>query len=150
MRKKPFSLDERDVDIVRKICTVLYFVTIYSLVGVVLYREYVLHQEIREFEDIAIIMTFNVLVFLGALLYIGGGVNPRKIKLRYILAGYGGFVLLGFGFTIFRYTVLLGQELTLKEVLDYFFTVVKVSGLLVLVWGVLAYLGSRRIEKQIE
>lgn len=150
MSKNPFNLDERDVAIVRRISTILYFITVYALVGVLLYREFVLHQAIEEFQDIAIITTFNVIVFLGALLFTSGGINPRKIKLRWIIAGYLGFVLIGFVFTIFKDTILLGQELSLTQVVDYFLTVLKVSGLLALVWGLLAYLGSRRVDKQIE
>ncbi len=150
MKKGPFRLDERDLDILRRICTTMYIITMYALMGVQLYRQFVLHQAIEEHEDIAVIIAFNVIVFLGSLLYIRGGVDRRKMKLRWVLAGYGGFVLLGFAFTVFKYRILLGQELGLTQVVDYFFTVVKVSGLLALVLGLLVYLGSRRIEKQIE
>jgi hypothetical protein len=150
MKKGLFRLDERDLDILRRICTTMYIITVYALMGAQLYRQFVLHQAIEEHEDIAVIIVFNVIVFLGSLLYISGGVDPRKIKLRWIMAGYVGFVLLGFAFTVFKYRILLGQELGLTQVVDYFFTVVKVSGLLALVLGLLAYLGSRRVEKQIE
>jgi hypothetical protein len=149
-KKGSLNLDERDINIVRKICTTLYLITLYSLIGVQLYRQFVLHQAIEEHEDIAIIIAFNVVVFLGSLLYISGGVNPQKVKLRRIIAGYVGFVLIGFIFTVFKYTILLGQELSLMQVVNYFFTVLKVSGLLAIAWGLLAYLGNRRIEKQIE
>ena len=150
MKKGPFRLDERDLDILRRICTTMYFITMYALMGVQLYRQFVLHQAIAEHEDIAVIIAFNVIVFLGALLYISGGVDPRKMKLRWIMVGYAGFVLLGFAFTVFKYRMLLGQKLGLTQVVDYFFTVVKVSGLLALVLGLLAYLGSRGVEKRIE
>ena len=143
-------MDERDLDIFRKVCTTMYIITIYALIGVQLYRQFVLHQSSEEWNDIAIIMTFNIIVCLGSFLYIGGGINPKKIRLRYIVAGYVGFVLLGFAFTIFKYTILLGQELSLTQVVDYFFTVLEISGILAIAWGLLAYLGSRRIEKQIE
>ena len=150
MKKGPSKLDERDLDILRRICTTMYIITMYALMGVQLYRQFVLHQAIEEHEDIAVIIAFNVIVFLGSLLYISGGVDPRKMKVRWIVAGYAGFVLLGFAFTVFKYRILLGQELGLTQVLDYFFTVVKVSGLLALPLGLIAYLGSRRVEKQIE
>jgi len=148
--KRPLNLDERDINIVHKICTTLYLITLYSLIGAQLYRQFVLHQAIEEHEDIAIIIAFNVIVFLGSLLYISGAVDPQKVKLRWIVAGYVGFVLLGFTFTIFKYTIFLGQELSLRQVANYFFTVLKISGLLAIAWGLLAYLGSRRIERQIE
>jgi hypothetical protein len=148
--KKPFNFDEREMNIFRKICTTLYFLTLYSLMGIQLYRQFVLHQPHQEWDDIAILITFNVVVLLGSVLYLSGGIEPKRIKLRYIIAGYVGFVLLGFAFTIFKYTILLRQELSLAQVLEYLFTVIKISGLLVLAWGLLAYLGNRRVEKQIE
>jgi len=150
MSKRYFIFDEREVTTFLKLCTILYIITLFSLMIMQLYRQFVLEQPQREWNDIAMVITVNVLVILGSVLYLTGSVNPKKIKLRYILAGYGGFVLIGFLFTIFKYTVLLGEDLTLKQVADYFWTVLVISGILVLVWGLLAYLGSRRIEKQIE
>ncbi|MFC1713102.1 hypothetical protein ACFL6S_05510 [Candidatus Poribacteria bacterium] len=150
MSRNKFNLDERTVKTILKICAILYFITIYSLIGVMSYRQYILHQAVRQFEDIAIIVTFNVLVMIGSALYFVGGVTIKKTKLRWIIPGYVGFVLMGFAFTIFRYTVLLDQKLGLNQVVGYFFTVLKVTGLLVIVWCLLAYLGNRRIEKQIE
>jgi hypothetical protein len=152
MRKNPFKfkVDERDLNNLHKVCTILYIITIYSLMGVISYRQFVLHQPHEEWDDIAIIMTVNVIVFIGSLLYIGGSINPKKIKLRKLIAGYIGFVLFGLVFTIFKYTVLLGQELSLVQVWDYFLTILKITGILAIVLGILAYLGSRRIEKQIE
>jgi hypothetical protein len=150
MGQRPFNLDERDRDIFRKVCTTMYIITIYALMGVLLYQQFVLHQPTEEWSDIANITVFNVIVCIGSLLYLGGNVDPRKIKPAYILAGYAGFVLIGLAFTIFKYTILLGQELGLVQVVDYFFTVLKVSGVLVIGWGILAYFGSKRIEKQIE
>jgi len=150
MSKRYFIFDEREVTTFLKLCTILYIITLFSLMIMQLYRQFVLEQPQREWNDIAMVITVNVLVILGSVLYLTGSVNPKKIKLRYILAGYGGFVLIGFLFTIFKYTALLGEDLTLKQVVDYFWTVLVISGILVLVWGLLAYLGSRRIEKQIE
>ena len=150
MGRNRFRIDERDADVFRRVCTVMYIGTIYALMGVVTYRQFVLDQPQEQWNDIAMIMTINVVVCLGALLYIGGGVSLKRIKLRYIILGYVGFVLLGFAFTVFKYTVLLGDDLSLNQVLDYLLLVAKISGLLLLGWGILAYLGNRRIEKQIE
>lgn len=150
MSKRFFIFDEREMTMFFKICTTMYIITLFSLMIMQFYRQFVLEQPQHEWNDIAIVMTVNVLVMLGSVLYLTGSINPKKIKLRYILAGYGGFVLFGFLFTIFKYTVLLGEDLTLEQVVDYFWTVLIISGILVLVWGLLAYLGSRRIEKQIE
>lgn len=150
MNKGPFRLDEREMNVFRSICTTLYFITLYSLIGIQMYRQFALGQPQQEWNDIAMLIAVNVIVLLGSALFLSGAINPRKVKLSYIIAGYLGFVLLGFTFTIFKYTVLLDQGLTLRRIADYFFTVLKISGILVLVWGILAYLGSRRLEKQIE
>jgi hypothetical protein len=149
MSRARLNLDERSMGIVRKISTALYIITIYSLIGVQLYRQFVLHQPTENWEDIAVIITFNVVVWLGSLLYLSGIVNPKNINLRYLLAGYLGFILLGFVFTVFKYNVLESQPLSMEQVLDYLLIVVKVSGGLAIGWGVLAYLGSRRLEKEI-
>ena len=150
MRKTFFSFDERVMDTFYKICAVMYGVTLFALMGIQLYRQFGLQQTQQEWEDIAILLTINVIVLLGSVLYLTGAVDPKRIKPAYVIAGYIGFVLLGLAFTIVKYSVFLGQELSLAQVWDYLLIVIKVSGMLALVWGVLAYLGSRRIEKQIE
>jgi hypothetical protein len=150
MNKKPFVLDEREKNIFYKICTALYLFTLFALSGIQLYRQFALHQPNEEWDDIAILLSLNVVVLLGCVLYFLGGFNLKKIKPAYLLAGYAGFVLIGFLFTVFKYTVLLGHVIGPAQVMDYFVTVIEVSGLLVLAWGLLAYIGSRRIEKEID
>lgn len=150
MRNKNLKLDERDLVVFRKVCTVLYLITLYSMIGVLLYRQFVLHQPNSEWNDIAILVTINVFAFLGALLFIGGGVRLQNIKVRHLVFGFAGFVAIGFAFTLFKYGVLLGQELKLGEVWGYLYLIVRISALIALGLGVLAYLGNRRIERQIE
>jgi len=127
----------------------MYLITIFSLIVIQLYRQFVLHQPQEAWNDIAMLLTANILVLLGLTLYLTGGINPRKIKLRYLLIGYALFILVGFLFTIFKYAVLLGQDINLAQVWDILSTVVIISGILVLALGLLAYLGNRRIDKQI-
>lgn len=127
----------------------MYLLTIFSLVVIQLYRQFVLHQPQEAWNDIAMLLTVNILVLLGLTLYLTGGINPRKIRLRYLLAGYALFVLVGFLFTIFKYAVLLDQDINLAQVWGYLSTVVIISGILVLALGLLAYIGNRRIDKQI-
>jgi hypothetical protein len=150
MTKKSFKLDERDLNNFRKICTTLYLITIYSLIGILSYRQFVLNQPNEEWNDIAILLTINILATLGAYLYFTGGVDIRKFKLRHMLIGFAGFVVVGLAFTIIKYAVILGQSISWVDVWDYLWIVVKISGLLALGLGLLAYLGSRRIEKRIE
>jgi hypothetical protein len=120
------------------------------LIGFQLYRQFVLDQPSEEWNDIALIISFNVIVWIGSLLYLSGVVNPKVIKLRYIIIGFTGFVLLGFAFTIFKYSVLLDQTLSMRQIFDYFLTVLKISATLVVFLGLLALLGNRRIEKRIK
>lgn len=149
MGQKPFKLDERDRNNFLKVCTTLYIITIYALMGVVSYRQFVLGQPHQEWDDIALIMTINIIVCIGAFLYISGGGSLRKIKLWHLVVSYGIFLLIGFGFTIYKYAVLLGQTLSREQIWGFFFTDLKISGILALALGALAYLGNRRIEKQI-
>lgn len=150
MTKKPFKLDERDLNIFRKICTTLYLITIYTLIGIVSYRQFVLHQPNEEWNDIAILLTMNILALLGAYFYSTGVVDFRKLKLHHVLIGFIAFVLFGLAFTIIKYAVILGQDLSWGDVWTSLWIVVKISGLLALGLGLLAYLGNRRIEKQLE
>jgi hypothetical protein len=149
MAKTPFNFDEREVHTFQRICTVMYLLTILVLMVIQFYRQFVLGQPQEAWNDIAMLLTADILVLMGAVLYLTGAVNPRKIKLRYLLAGYTLFVLLGLLFTIFKYRVLLGQPVGLLQIWDYLSTVVIISGLIVLALAALAYLGNRRIEEQI-
>jgi hypothetical protein len=149
MNKRPFNFDERETNTFRSVCTLLYLITIFSLMIIQLYRQFVLNQPQEAWNDIAMLLTVNILALLGLTLYLTGVVNPRRFKLRNILVGYALFVLVGFLFTIFKYAVLLGQEINLAQVWSSLTTVVIISGVLALVLGLLAYLGNRRIDKQI-
>lgn len=150
MKKRPFRLDEREQNVFRKLITVLYFITLYVLIGMQLYRQFVLSQPSEQWNDIALLITFNVLFLLGGGLYLSGTVNLKKIKARYLVVGYAAFVLVGLLFTIFKYAVLLGQDVGLDQVLDYFLIIIPITAVLVIGWGLLGYLGYRRVEKQIE
>jgi hypothetical protein len=108
----------------------------------------VLHQPQETWNDIAMLLTVNIIVLLGLTLYLTGVINPRRIKLRYLLSGYTLFILIGFLFTIFKYAILLDQDIRLDQVWDYLSIVVIITGILVLSLGLLAYLGNRRIDKQ--
>jgi hypothetical protein len=149
MNKTLFTFDERESNVFRSLSTVMYLITIFALGAIQLYRQFVLHQPQEAWNDIAMLFTVNVLVLLGLTLYLIGAVDLGKIKLRYILAGYVIFVLIGFLFTMFKYAVLLGQEITLAQAWDNLSTVVIISGILGLIMGLLAYLGNRRIDQQI-
>jgi hypothetical protein len=149
MDKRPFNFDERETNIFRSVCTLMYLLTIFSLIIIQLYRQFVLNQPQEAWNDIAMLLTVNILVLIGLTLYLTGVINPGRIKLRNLLVGYTLFVLVGLLFTIFKYAVLLGQDIYLAQVWSYFSTVVFISGILGLALGLIAYLGNSRIDKQI-
>jgi hypothetical protein len=150
MSKRPFIPDERERNVYRNLITVLYIITIAALIGMQLYRQFVLGQTSEQWNDIALLITFNALFLLGGGLYFSGTVNLKKIKPGYIVIGYAAFVLLGLLFTIFKYAVLLGQDVGLSQVWNYILIILPITAVLVIGWGLLGYLGHRRIEKQLE
>jgi hypothetical protein len=53
MIKHSVTLDERGKRILRQTSTILYIITIYSLIGIQLYRQFVLNQPSEEWNDMA-------------------------------------------------------------------------------------------------
>jgi hypothetical protein len=149
MSKQFLKFDERGNRIVRQVSSILYIITLYSLIGFQLYRQFVLNQPSEEWNDIAILISLNAIVWIGAILYLSGVINPKVVRIRYLIVGFTGFVLLGLAFTIFKYSVLLEQTLSMSLILDSFFMVLKISALLIGLWGLLAYLGNKKMEKRI-
>ena len=150
MRKRLFILDERERIVFRDLIAVLYFITLAVLIAMQLYRQFVLNQPLGQWNDMALLITFNILFLLGGGLYLSGTVNLKKIKVRYIVIGYAAFVLFGLLFTIFKYAVLLKQDVGLQQVWDYFLIILPITAVLVIAWGLLGYLGHRRMGKRIE
>lgn len=150
MSRPRFNLDERETRTLRQVSSVLYVITLYALIGLQLYRQFVLKQPRQEWNDLALLIAFNVIAWLGALLYLGGDIHPGQVRLRPVLIGFAGFVVIGSAFTFFKYAVLLGQALSLPQMLDIFLTVVTISALLAALLGLVAYLGYRRMEKRIQ
>ena len=149
MSKQFWKFDERGNRIFRQISSVLYIVTLYALIGIQLYRQFVLNQPSEEWNDIAILIAINAIVWVGSLLYLSGVFNPKVVRIRYLMIGFTGFVIIGLVFTIIKYSVLLDQTLSMSLIVDSFFMVLKISALLIGLWGLLAYLGNKRMEKRI-
>ena len=76
----------------------MYFLTILAIQGIVMYRQFVLGQEISDFDDIAVIMTVNSIFLISALLYFGA-ISIQKLKIKNILLGYAVIVVLRSIFT---------------------------------------------------
>ena len=148
--KKPFlNMDERNKQIAYKVISIMYFLTIFSMQGIVLYRQFALGQDLGDFEDIAIIMTINSLFLISALLYFGA-IPVRKLKVKSIIFIYLGFVFLGSIFTYFKYNVFQSAGLTYEQLFDKLIIVFIIIGLLMGFWILLSYMGKRRIDKELE
>ena len=148
--KKPFlNMDERNRQIAMRIMSIMYLLTIFSLQVVVLYRQFALNQELKDFEDINIIMTVNTLFLVSALLYYGA-IPIRKLKIKSILLIYLLMVVLGSLFTIFKYNIIGSAALSFTQLFDKLIIVYAVTGLILLFFIIFSILGKRKMEKELE
>lgn len=148
--KRPFlNMDERNKQVAYKVISVMYILTILAIQGIVIYRQFALGQEIRDFEDIAIIMTVNSLFLISALLYFGA-IPIRKLKIKSILLIYLAFVVLGSLFTYAKYNVFQKAGLSLSQLFDKFLIIIAVTGLILLFFIVFSILGKRKLDKELE
>jgi hypothetical protein len=144
MKGRLFETDERSLSIIRRIGAGLYFLTITALWVDIFYRQFILKQPVSEFQDIAVIMTANVLLFVAAVLYYGGVTIPR-IRPTVVLIIYAAFVVAGTAFTALK------DDLTsLRAVFDQFIIVAAICGILVFMYLIAIFLGSRRAEKEMD
>jgi hypothetical protein len=150
MKKKRFSnFDERNRLVAYKVIAVMYFLTIIAIQGIVIYRQFVLGQDIRDFEDIAIIMTVNSLFLVTALLYFGA-IPIQKFRVKNILLAYLGMIVLGSLFTYAKYNIFQSPGLSFKELFDKLIITFAVTGLIVLFFVIFSILGKRKMDKELE
>jgi len=142
-------MDERSKLIAYKVISIMYFITLLSMVGVVLYRQFALGQDIHEFEDIGFILTFNSLFLISALLYYGA-IPVQKIRIKFILMGYGAIIVLGSLFTYAKYNIFQKPGLSLTQLLDKLLIIFLISGIIVIFFVIFSFLGKRKIEKELE
>ena len=148
--KKPFlNMDERNKKIAYKVITVMYFLTIIAMQGIVIYRQFVLGQTLGDFEDIAIIMTINSIFLISALLYFGA-LPFRKLKIKSILLIYLTFVILGSAFTYVKYNIFQSSGLTIEQMFNKLKIITAIIGLLIGFWILLSYLGKKRTDRELE
>lgn len=147
---KPFmNMDERNKQIAFRIISIMYFLTIFAMQGIAIYRQFVLGQDLSEFEDIAILMTINSLFLISALLYFGA-IPVRKIKAKTLILGYLLFVVLGSIFTYAKYNIFGSADLSLKQLFDKLIIVSAIIGIMMGFWVLFSILGKRRIDKELE
>ena len=147
--KKTFLLDERNKQIAYKVISIMYFLTYFAITGILLYRQFVLKQELSEYEDIAIILTINSLFLISALLYFGA-IPIRRLKVKSILLIYVVLVVAGSLFTYINYNIIQTPGLTYKQLLDKLLIIVTITGLILGFWILLSILGKKRLNKEIE
>jgi len=148
--KRPFlGMDERNKQVAYKVISVMYFLTILAIQSIVIYRQFALGQEIRDFEDIAVIMTVNSLFLISALLYFGA-IPIRKLKIKSILLIYLAFVVLGSLFTYAKYNVFQKAGLSFSQLFDKFLIIIAITGLILLFFIIFSILGKRKLEKELE
>lgn len=148
--KKPFlNMDERNKQIAYKVISMMYFLTIIAITGIVIYRQFALGQELSDFEDVAIIMTINSLFLVSALLYFGA-IQIRKLKIKTILLIYIVFVVLGSLFTYAKYNIFQSPGLSFEQLFDKLIIIVTIIGLMMGFWILLSIMGKKRLEKELE
>lgn len=149
MAKTSLRLDERNLRVIHVVSSTMYLLTLLALIAAIAYRQFVLRQSTAQFEDLAVILTANVFVLVGAVVYFGG-ITVGRVRPLLMLGVYLGFVLSGFLFTLVKYALLLGRPMSLGETLNKLWIISVICGVLVLGFTLFAYLGNRRIEKKLE
>ena len=148
--KKPFlNMDERNKQIAYRIISIMYFLTIFAMQAIVLYRQFALGQELHEFEDMAILMTVNSLFLISALLYFGA-IPIRKLKIKSILLIYALLVTLGSIFTYAKYNLFGSAKLSFSQLFDKLIPVYAITGIILLFFIVFSILGKRKMEKELK
>lgn len=148
--KKPFlNMDERNKQVANKVISIMYFLTIIAMVGIIFYRQFVLGQAIREFEDIAVILTVNSLFLLSALLYFGA-IPIRQLKLKSIVLIYFLMIILGSLFTYTKYNIFQSQGLTYEQLFEKLIIIMLIISLIFLFYIIISILGNRKLDKEIE
>ena len=142
-------MDERNKQTAGKVITIMYLLTVLGMQGIVLYRQFVLGQSIHEFEDIAILLTFNSLFLVSALLYFGA-IPIQRIQIKTVLLGYAVLVVAGTLFTYARYNIFQSPGLSTGQLFDKLIIIFTITGIIVFSWVLLSILGKRKLDKELE
>lgn len=143
MNNPSFRSDERTASLVHKICTRFYFFTMVALFCILLYRQLILDQPIDELHDLAMLITANIILWIGAALYYGG-ISIARVRALPVILIYLVLVVVGTVFTAWKY-----GSTTFGEIAGHFVTVAIVSAGLVGIWAILAYAGQKRMDREL-
>jgi hypothetical protein len=147
---KPFlNMDERNKQVAYRVMAIMYLLTILALQGIVIYRQFVMGQSIRDFEDIAVVMTVNSLFLVSALLYFGA-IPVQKLKIKSVLTASVAIVILGAIFIYLKYNVFQSPGLSWEELLHKLLIISAVSGIIVLFFVAFLLLGQKRMRKELD
>jgi hypothetical protein len=140
MRHSSLQVDERNATIFRKVCTWMYLLTIGVLWLDVLYRQLWLGQSVTEFIDIAVLLTANIILAIAVVLY-RGGVTIPKFRVSLVVLFYAIAVIAGTAFWLAKDPVAPFGKLL---------TVAAISGILILLYLLIAHWGIRAADKDLE
>ena len=142
-KTKPYFYDERQRRITSRIAVFFLFLTQIALGCIIFYRRYVLHQTNAEIADLNILLAASIYGFIAVRLLFSAAVPTLSLKKTLII--YAGFVLI------------LGTILTLiygfPPVNQWHNTLLPVllgPAILLGLYHLFAYLGQKRMEKEIE
>jgi len=142
-------MDERTKLIGYRVVAVMYFLTIFAMQCVIMYRQLALDQDIHMYEDFAIIFVVNVVFLISALLYFGA-IPIQKLSLKAIALIYLLIIVFGSVFTYLRYNVFGSADLSIPQLLNKLLIIFAISGLLMLFFVVFTLLGKWRMKKELE
>jgi hypothetical protein len=95
-------------------------------------RQFVLGLPVGGYDDLAMIFTANVLLFIGSVLNFGGVTVPR-ISATWLAAIYAAWVVVGTAFTAFKY-----GTTSFDGILGHLRIVASILGIMVAAYAVLA------------
>ena len=142
MKNKLFATDERMVRINGNIAIIFLGLTQITLLIAILYRSMVLGQSQEQYGDISFILFLSVFGYIAARLYYGGILPVLTVKT---------LVLFYIVLTLFLFIILV-LWLGLPDLQNWQNTILPVvvgPAILVFGYGLLAYFGKKRIEKEI-
>jgi apolipoprotein N-acyltransferase len=140
--KQSFVSDERMQIITGRIAVVFLSLTQTAILGIILYRRYFLGQDEAYYSDIRIVLGFSVFGYIAARLYYGAVLPVLSIKK--LVAIYVGFVI----FLTIVLSIWLGPP-TLDNWHNTILPVLLGPAILAAAYWLMAYLGKRRMEKEI-
>ncbi len=144
MRRPGLQVDERSVTIFGRVCVRMYLATIGALWLDVLYRQLWLHEPVTEFMDIAVVLITNVVLAIGAVLYFGGVTIPR-FRSSIVALFYAVCVVAGTGFWIAK-----DPADSAGGFLGKLLIVASISGILIVLYLLAAYLGMRKQDHDLD